>query len=86
MFNMFPHMDMPTDMKKSHGVDENLLSELNLYLIDDTFEGFKHMHNYGCTLCDRVIVSSLTAKKQSFKRYGSIGCPNCAKKQRQLTK
>lgn len=63
--------------QRTHDVPDT--TEYGMKLVDESFLGYKHKHTWECSLCGGSWQVALTAKKQAFAKYGSIGCPSCGK-------
>jgi hypothetical protein len=63
--------------RRSVALDVTLLETLQLTLEDKEFIGYKYQHNFKCGKCHDIFKTTLTQRKQSYRKYGVTGCPKC---------
>lgn len=64
----------------NHNIPQSLLDLLKIQYIDKKpFEGYKSKHLFQCKLCGNTFETTITQRKQAYKKYSSIGCPDCSK-------
>lgn len=54
-----------------------LLEKENQIKLLDQFIGTKKHHKMQCLVCDHIWTATPLSKRQTYKKYGVSGCPNC---------
>jgi len=67
-----------TTLNYNRDIPHDELKAIHIVLKDKKFKGFRHNHNYICKLCGNGFISTLTQRKQAFRKYNATGCPKCS--------
>lgn len=67
---------MPKQGEYNSSYPDLLLNENKIQLLED-FKGAKQHHKMKCVICNHKWSATPVSKRQTFKKYGVGGCPNC---------